>query len=46
MTPYLLSIGGQQEEEYGVVHHVQVEHYHRKVCYGVNVQLSVAAKIA
>ena len=23
--------GGQQEEEHGVVHHVQVEHYPRKV---------------
>ena len=23
-------LGGQQEEEHWVVHHVQVEHYHRK----------------
>ena len=23
--------GGQQDEEHGVVHHVQVEHYDRKV---------------
>ena len=23
--------GGQQEEEHGVVHHVEVEHYHSKV---------------
>ena len=26
-----IQVGGQQEEEHGVVQHVQVEHYHRQV---------------
>ena len=35
MTPSNCSaqknLGGQQEKEHGVVHHVQGEHYHSKV---------------